>query len=108
MLVIPVTFTLRQATSGRSEILARITITARIEARCRELTPARTPIAAEHQTVAAVLRPCTLAPSLKITPAPRKPTPDTTNEATRLGAEGSPPMREPAITKADAPAATRA
>jgi hypothetical protein len=36
------------------------------------------PIAAEHQIVAAVFKPLTLPLSLKITPAPRNPTPDTT------------------------------
>jgi len=39
--------------------------------------PQSAPMAAEHQMVAAVFSPRTLAPSLKITPAPRKPTPDT-------------------------------
>ena len=44
----------------------------------KEPSPVSAPIAAEHQIVAAVLSPRTFAPSLKMTPAPRKPTPDTT------------------------------
>jgi hypothetical protein len=42
----------------------------------RDPSPASRPTAAEHQSVAAVLRPRTLRPSLKITP--RKPMPETT------------------------------
>ncbi|MNC83498.1 hypothetical protein D3C75_1374890 [compost metagenome] len=37
-----------------------------------------TPIAAVHQSVAAVFRPRTFKPSRMITPPPRKPIPDTT------------------------------
>jgi len=40
--------------------------------------PAQAPTAAEHHSVAAVLRPQTLLPCFMMTPAPRKPTPDTT------------------------------
>ena len=36
------------------------------------------PIAAAHHNVAAVFNPLILVPSLKITPAPKKPIPDTT------------------------------
>ena len=38
--------------------------------------PASTPRAAEHHSVAAVFRPRTFSPSLKITPAPMKPMPE--------------------------------
>jgi hypothetical protein len=38
---------------------------------------------AEHQSVAAVFSPRTLIPSRNITPAPRKPMPETTCAATR-------------------------
>ena len=51
--------------------------------------PQRQPMAAEHQTVAAVVRPLIVSPSLKIIPAPRKPIPDTTCAMIRLL---SPPM----------------
>jgi hypothetical protein len=67
--------------------------------------PARTPIAAEHQSVAAVLRPRTLIPSRKISPAPRKPIPDTTWAATRVGL-ASPGDSDAKITKLAAPIAT--
>ena len=40
--------------------------------------PHRHPIAAAHQTVAAVVKPLTVSPCLKIIPAPKKPIPDTT------------------------------
>ncbi len=40
--------------------------------------PDKTPTAAEHQSVAAVFNPQTLLPSFMMTPAPRKPIPDTT------------------------------
>ena len=40
--------------------------------------PVQAPTAAEHQSVAAVLRPRTFSPSFMMTPAPRKPMPDTT------------------------------
>jgi hypothetical protein len=39
--------------------------------------PASVSTIAEHHNVAAVLRPWTLTPSRKITPAPRKPMPET-------------------------------
>ena len=40
------------------------------------------PIAATHHNVAAVFNPLILLPSLRITPAPKKPIPDTTCAAT--------------------------
>ncbi len=50
-----------------------------------------TPIDATHQSVAAVLRPLILLPFRKITPAPRKPMPDTTWAAMRLMSLGTRP-----------------
>jgi hypothetical protein len=47
--------------------------------------PANVPTIAEHQSVAAVLRPRTLIPSRRITPAPRKPIPETIWAATWVG-----------------------
>ena len=44
----------------------------------RKPQPVRTPAAAEHQRVTAVFKPHTLNPSRMITPAPRKPMPETT------------------------------
>lgn len=38
----------------------------------------RIPIAASHQRVAAVVKPLIFLPSLRITPAPKKPIPATT------------------------------
>src|SRR5262249_2912096 len=55
--------------------------------------------------VAAVLSPRTLAPSRKIRPAPRKPIPETTWAATRVGL-ASPGTRPAKITKVAAPSAT--
>jgi hypothetical protein len=46
---------------------------------------ARVPTMAEHHNVAAVLRPCTLMPSRRMMPAPRKPMPETIWAATRVG-----------------------
>ena len=46
--------------------------------------PQRQPIAAEHQTVAAVVSPLTVSPSLKMIPAPKKPIPETTWAMIRL------------------------
>ena len=47
--------------------------------------PARDPTAAQAQSVAAVLSPEMLAPCLMMTPAPRKPIPEATCAATRVG-----------------------
>ncbi len=69
--------------------------------------PHSTPTAAEHHTVAAVLSPRTPKPSLKITPAPRKPTPVTTCAATRVGLP-SPGSNCEKATKPAAPSATKA
>src|ERR1700730_12839971 len=52
--------------------------------------PANAPTAAEHHSVAAVLRPRTLSPSRMITPAPRNPIPDTIWAATRVGSAVAP------------------
>jgi hypothetical protein len=72
----------------------------------RKPAPARTPIAAEHQSVAAVLSPRTLKPSRKISPAPRKPIPETTWAATRVGL-ASPGVSAAKMTKVAAPRDTR-
>src|SRR5215467_14945928 len=63
------------------------------------------PMAAEHQRVAAVLRPRTVKPSRKIMPAPRKPTPDTTCAATWVGLDSSGTSASN-TTKLAAPSAT--
>ena len=65
-------------TSGRSSVLPAITKTVRSPASATMSAPVQAPTAAEHQRVAAVLRPRTFMPSFMITPAPRKPTPETT------------------------------
>ena len=44
----------------------------------QHVAPVQLPTAAEHHRVAAVFRPRTFMPSFMITPAPRKPTPETT------------------------------
>ena len=59
--------------------------------------PAKVPTIAEHHKVAAVLSPCTLIPSRKIMPAPRKPIPVTTCAATRVGSP-SPTIDEKTTT----------
>jgi hypothetical protein len=56
--------------------------------------------------VAAVLSPRTLRPSRKMSPAPRKPMPDTSCAATRVGLS-SPDTSDSKITKLAAPSATR-
>jgi hypothetical protein len=48
-------------------------------------TPAAMPSAAVLQRLAAVVRPRIVNPSLRIAPAPRKPMPDTTCAAMRVG-----------------------
>src|SRR6516165_11234903 len=62
-------------------------------------------MAAEHHRVAAVLRPRTFRPSRKITPAPKKPIPDTTCAATRVGLDASGTSASN-TTKLAAPSAT--
>ncbi len=47
--------------------------------------PQAMPMAALSQTVAAVVRPRTVSLLTKMTPAPRKPIPETICAATRLG-----------------------
>ena len=69
--------------------------------------PAIMPTPAEHHNVAAVFRPCTLNPSRKMMPAPRKPIPDTTCAATRVGLTSFGTSCEK-ITKLAAPNATSA
>ena len=94
--------------SGRSTMLVSKTAAAKTRARFREPRPDNAPIAAEHQIVAAVFSPLTFAPSLKMTSAPRNPTPETTYETIRPRAEGSLSSSSPHMTKAAAPAATSA
>jgi hypothetical protein len=62
-------------------------------------------MAAEHQSVAAVLSPRTFRPSRKISPAPRKPIPDTTWAATRVGL-ASPGTTAAKMTNVAAPSET--
>lgn len=66
------------STSGRSAVLANSTTPVSSVASAIMSDPAIDPTAAEHQSVAAVLSPRTFIPSFMITPAPRKPIPDTT------------------------------
>ena len=67
--------------------------------------PAQAPTAAEAHNVAAVLRPRTLPSSRMITPAPKKPIPETTYATTRT-APSAPPSRLAMSTKIAAPTAT--
>src|SRR2546422_3399831 len=92
---------------GRRHTLVPITITVTIAAGTSNPEPASTPTAAAHQRVAAVVSPRTLKPSLKITPAPRKPIPDTTCAAMRV-ALLSPAVIPESATKAADPVATSA
>jgi hypothetical protein len=66
------------STSGRSAVLANSTTPVSSVASAIISDPAIDPTAAEHHKVAAVLSPRTFIPSFMITPAPRKPIPDTT------------------------------
>src|SRR5690606_27790680 len=52
--------------------------------------PIAIPMAADIQIILAVVNPFTFTPSLKITPAPRKPIPETTYEAIRVASSDSP------------------
>ena len=66
--------------SGQS---ARITSAVVATANSYMPAPTATPIAATTQSEAAVVSPRTLIPYLMIAPAPRKPIPETTYDATR-------------------------
>ena len=65
-------------TSGRSAVLQASTVSITSTASKGRSAPQNAPTAAEHQRVAAVLRPRTFMPSFMITPAPRKPMPEIT------------------------------
>jgi len=65
-------------TSGRSRVLPASTNIVSAVAWASISAPAQLPTAAEAHNVAAVLRPRTLVPSFMMTPAPRKPMPETT------------------------------
>jgi hypothetical protein len=65
-------------TSGRSSVLPASTKQVSATASIARSAPAQAPTAAEHHSVAAVFSPQTLLPYFMITPAPRKPTPETT------------------------------
>src|SRR6516164_7692527 len=65
-------------TMGRRKRLVAITRAAANTLGHQKPAPAKVPTIAEHQSVAAVLIPCTLIPSRRITPAPRKPMPEIT------------------------------
>lgn len=65
-------------TSGRSRVLPAMTRAVSSTPSASMSAPVQQPTAAEHHNVAAVLSPRTFMPSFMITPAPRKPTPDTT------------------------------
>src|SRR5450830_22527 len=93
-------------TIGRSNVLAASTNSVPSSASRIRSAPAQAPTAAEAQRVAAVLSPRTLPSSRMITPAPRKPMPDTTYATTRT-APSEPPRRLAISTKIAAPTATR-
>ena len=84
-----------------------MTIAVTIAAAATKPEPLSVPTAAAHHRVAAVVSPRTLKPSLKITPAPRKPMPDTTWAAMRV-ALLSPAAIPDSATKAAEPVATSA
>ena len=65
-------------TSGRSRVLPASTNTVSAAAWATMSAPAQAPTAADPHSVAAVLRPRTFMPSFMMTPAPRKPIPETT------------------------------
>ncbi|KAG1385087.1 hypothetical protein G6F60_014972 [Rhizopus arrhizus] len=65
-------------TSGRSRVLPAMISTVSSTPSASMSAPVQLPTAAEHHSVAAVFRPRTFMPSFMITPAPRKPTPETT------------------------------
>jgi len=69
--------------------------------------PTSAPIAAVHQSVAAVLSPLTLSRSLKITPPARKPMPETTYAAICVGLSCA-PTSGVIMMKSDVPVATSA
>src|SRR5580693_187297 len=94
--------------SGRSTTLVNTTITPVSSPRKYWPIPNSVPIAAEHQIVAAVFRPCTYTPSLKITPAPRNPIPETICPAMRACESRLLVSAAAEMTKAAAPAATKA
>jgi hypothetical protein len=73
--------------SGQS---ARITSAVVAVANAYMPAPTATPIAATTQSDAAVVSPRTLMPWRMIAPAPRKPIPETTYEATREGSTTTP------------------
>jgi hypothetical protein len=92
-------------TSGRNVRLTRTTKLVASAACSGWPLPASSPTAAEHHNVAAVLRPVTCSPSRKMMPAPRKPIPETTCAATRVGLPSS-GNRPSKTTKLAAPIAT--
>ncbi len=78
-------FRLRNFTKGRRPRFTKMIRPHISAANPMAPTPAMTPMAAEHHSVAAVFSPCTVKPWRKIMPAPRKPMPETTWAATRVG-----------------------
>ncbi len=70
--------------------MARTTAVAKAAGAHRPM-PKVWPMAAAAHTEAAVVRPWTVTPSLKITPAPMKPTPVITPWETRLGSSRAAP-----------------
>src|SRR5205823_2546998 len=98
---------------GRSRTFTPTTTAVPAAATAYNPAPDRAPTAAEHHSVAAVLRPRTLRPSRRITPAPRNPMPDTIWAATRVGSASPLPCRPPkpcadSSTNKVAPTATSA
>lgn len=63
---------------GMSRLLTDIIAITPIKVSVKYPAAAKLPIAALHHTVAAVVSPCTLNPSLNIMPAPKNPIPVTT------------------------------
>jgi len=77
---------------GRRPTFAAMTAIAPLIADPYMPSPDSVPIAAEHHNVAAVLSPLMFSPFRRITPAPKKPMPDTTCPALRKSSS-KPAMR---------------
>ena len=97
---------LSRLTKGRRKRLVAITRAADNTLGHQKPAPAKVPTIAEHQSVAAVLIPCTLIPSRRITPAPRKPMPEITCAAILVGSPC--PISVEKTTNPQEPRATRA
>src|SRR5699024_6950004 len=92
----------------RKALLAAMINTVPKAASAIKSAPAQAPTAADDHRVAAVFNPRMLLPALSLimAPAPRKPTPETTDAAIRT-APSEPAARMAKSTKIAAPTATR-